>query len=232
MIQSITFGSKNTWDDWKLLAKERPVFAPPKVKTTYIDIPGGNGSIDLSQSLTGYPIYENRTGSFKFRVMNGYAEWQDRYSEIMNYLHGKKMKAVLADDPDYYYYGRFTVDSWDSGDTWSEITIGYEVEPYKWGETSVRSFICSESEGEWYDEGEDWLCDNYAPVYPTFTSSEATYIRFVNETWDIDTTFYLEENTQTEMPDCLIYAKEDFCVYVLGTGSEFVVKIEMPNGRL
>ena len=132
MIQSITFGDKNTWDDWKILPTERPVFAPPKPKTTYIDIPGGNGALDLSESLTGYPIYENRTGSFKFRVMNDYVEWHERYTEIMEHLHGRSMNAILADDPDYFYKGRFTVDSWESGDTWSQITIGYTVDPYKW----------------------------------------------------------------------------------------------------
>ena len=94
MIQSITFGDKNTWDDWKILPTERPVFAPPKPKTTYIDIPGGNGALDLSESLTGYPIYENRTGSFKFRVMNDYVEWHERYTEIMEHLHGRSMNAI------------------------------------------------------------------------------------------------------------------------------------------
>lgn len=146
MIQSITFGDKNTWDDWHILPKERPVFAPPAVKTHYIDIPGGNGSLDLTESLTGYPVYENRKGSFTFRVMNDYGYWADRYSEIMNHLHGKRMNAVLADDDRWFYRGRFTVDDWKSADTWSEITIGYEVEPFKW---SIKSST------------DDWLWDPF-----------------------------------------------------------------------
>ena len=41
----------NTWDDWHILAESRPVFAPPEPKTNYIDVPGGNGSLDLSELL-------------------------------------------------------------------------------------------------------------------------------------------------------------------------------------
>lgn len=231
MIQSITFGDKNTWDDWKIVPKERPVFAPPKVKTTYIDIPGGNGSIDLSESLTGYPVYENRTGSFKFYVMNGYADWQDRYSEIMNYLHGQRMKAVLADDPDYYYYGRFTVDSWDSGDTWSEITIGYEVEPYKWALTSwSRTYNVNYT--VWYGGGYS-MSDNKAPVYPTITVSESIYFRFENESRGIEETTVLLQEGTTELPDFLIYGNERFSMATKGiSGDTFTAVVTIPQGRL
>lgn len=124
--------ASNTWDDWHILPIERPVFSPPEPKTHYIDVPGGNGSLDLTEALAGYPTYENRTGSFTFRVMNDYGNWADRYSEIMGYLHGQAMYAVLADDPSWLYQGRFSVDDWKSGDTWSEITIGYNVNPFKW----------------------------------------------------------------------------------------------------
>lgn len=145
----VTYGNqiqKNTWADWRLVAESRPVFAPPKPKTTYIDIPGGNGSLDLSESLTGYPVYNNREGTFKFRVMNGYMEWFERYSEIMEYLHGRKLYAVLNDDPNWFYSGRFSVDAWDSGDTWSEVTIGYNVNPFKWSISSST---------------DDWLWDPF-----------------------------------------------------------------------
>ena len=168
MIQAITFynnpndilkanigetvNRRHTYDDWHILASERPVFTPPEVKTNYVDVPGGHGSLDLTESLTKYPTYKNRTGSFKFRVMNDYMKdgkiiyesntqgrWAERYSEIMEYLHGKYLYAVLDDDPDWFYKGRFAVEGWNPADTWSELTIKYEVNPFKWNKYSSTS---------------------------------------------------------------------------------------------
>lgn len=131
MFHSITFGDKNTWDDWHLIPSKRPCFNPPTTKTQYIDIPGGNGILDLTESLTGHPIYENRTGSITFYVENGFKPWDILYAEISNYLHGQYMKAALEDDPAFYYVGRFSVDEWNSDSWWSTITISYNVYPYK-----------------------------------------------------------------------------------------------------
>lgn len=136
MYHSITFISsdnteKNTWDDWYLIPSSRPVFSPPGVKTQYVNIPGGNGQIDLTESLTGYPLYENRTGTFEFYVENGHKLWNILYSEIMNFLHGKYLTAYLEDEPDYIYIGRFDVNEWKSDKWWSVITINYDVYPYK-----------------------------------------------------------------------------------------------------
>lgn len=131
MYHSITFGDKNTWDDWHLIPATRPVFNPPEIKTHYVDIPGANGQIDLTESLTGYPLCENRTGSIEFYVANGYEDWAVLYSKIMNYLHGKRMRATLEDDRYFYYEGRFEVNKWTSDKWWSKITIDYDVYPYK-----------------------------------------------------------------------------------------------------
>lgn len=133
MYHSITFGEKNTWDDWHLFPESRPLFLPPEQKTSIIDIPGFDGQIDLSESLTKFPVYNNRKGSIKFIVMNDYQQWTTLYTEIMNYLHGRHMTAVLEDDKEFVYEGRFTVNDWTSNNngTWSTITIGYDVQPYK-----------------------------------------------------------------------------------------------------
>ena len=137
MYHSISFGSyiwdisswKNTWDDWHLVPKSRLLFVPPPVKTHYVDIPGANGILDLTDSLTGSPVYGNREGSFEFIVVNGYGDWAERYREILEYLHGKKHLAILEDEPSYYYEGRFTVEDWGSEESWSTITISYSVAP-------------------------------------------------------------------------------------------------------
>ena len=146
MYHSITFGDKNTWDDWHLIPSKRPSFNPPTVKSQYVDIPGGNGVLDLTESLTGYPLYNTRTGSWMFYVENGFKPWDELYSEISNYLHGQKLRAILEDDPGFYYEGRFTVDEWNSDSWWSTITIGYDVYPYKKELTSSL---------------EDWLWDPF-----------------------------------------------------------------------
>lgn len=131
MYHSITFGTKNTWDDWHLIPTSRPVFNPPSVKTNLIEIPGGDGALDLTTALAGRPLYKNRTGSIEFYVDNDFRDWTVLYSEIMVYLHGQKMRAVLEDDPSYYYEGRFAINAWKSNKERSSLVIDYDVNPYK-----------------------------------------------------------------------------------------------------
>lgn len=143
---TITVGgtSKNTYTDWHLVPKVRPVFNPPKPKTHYIDIPGGDGSIDLTDTLAGRPVYANREGNIEFLVLNDYAmegpstyNWIDVYTEVMQFLHGKKATVVLEDEPTYYYVGRLTVDNWTTNNDWSTISVSYSLEPYKYSSVPV-----------------------------------------------------------------------------------------------
>lgn len=131
--------TKNTFGDWRLVATTRPVINPPKPKTKYVDIPGGDGQIDLTDALAGRPAYSNREGSVEFLVMNNYApegpsdyNWVNAYSSVMQFLHGKRVRAVLEDDPDYYYEGRVAVDSWNTNKDWSTISISYSFDPYRY----------------------------------------------------------------------------------------------------
>lgn len=136
MYHSVVFGDKNTWDDWHIVPSSRPTFSMPEVKENFVDIPGADGIIDLTDSLIKRPTYKNREGDFEFIVVNDYGEWSERYSEIANFLHGRAMKCYLEDDPGYYYQGRFSVDNWKSDKNWSLITIKYNVEPYKYDKFS------------------------------------------------------------------------------------------------
>ncbi len=243
----------NTWNDWHILASERPVFAPPKQKTHYIDIPGGNGSLDLSESLTGYPVYNNRSGSFTFRVMNDYGGWSERYSEIMGYLHGQSMCAVLADDDKWFYHGRFVVEEWNSADTWSEITIGYEVNPFKWMaisstdpwlwdpfnfdtdmimEQTFKNMVIN-SPSSWTEFC--FVSDFFGsvPFSPTITVSGAPLtgidIRFINKYLGIDITQNFK-NGSVFVPDFIFYGqKTPYKMLFRGSGT---VSMNFRSGRL
>lgn len=199
MYHSITIGDKNTWDDWHLIPTSRPIFAPPEAKTTYVELAGADGQVDLSESLTGYPLFGTRSGSFEFYVADGedYGTWSKRYSEIMEYLHNRRLKAILEDEPEYYYEGRFNVSQWQSGQYWSGITITYVVDPYK------KELVSSMDEWIWdtfsFETGvirsmKDLIVSGsltvaiegtQQPVTPSFTASSEMTVTFGGSTYSL-----------------------------------------------
>lgn len=153
MYHSVTFGTKNSYSDWHLVPDSRPVIAMPEQKKEVVDVPGGNGVLDMSMALTKFPIFNRRSGSLTFHVLNGYRNWKDLYEEIAMYLHGQKLNMWLEDDPDYYYTGYFAV-TWTSNNdgTWSDIEIEYDLEPYKYARTISSiggSYTVNASSGEY-----------------------------------------------------------------------------------
>ena len=126
---------RNTWKDWHLIPSSRPVINPPTIKSNYIDIPGGNGTIDASSILTTYPVYNDREGQIEYYVTRnyeGYGAWHKVYSEILNYLGGNIFKVVMEEDPHFYYRGRINVNQWKSEKDWSKIVLDYHLEPFKY----------------------------------------------------------------------------------------------------
>ena len=127
----------NTWDSWRLIPYPRPSVALPKVRTKYIDIPGMNGQMDISEILTGNPLYENRTGSWDFYISRKplsdgtYQHWTSLWHLIAEALHGKSGTAWLEDDYSRAYTGRFSIgNKFDVQKDYSKITIEYTLSPY------------------------------------------------------------------------------------------------------
>lgn len=140
--------TRHTSLDWFLVPTERPSIDIAPLKEYYIDIPGANGGLDLTESLTGSPLYDYIEGSFKFTILNDRKlpilnneceltkeidiSWEVLNRDIRNFLNGKEMYMLLEDDPSWYYHGRFTVEKYDSSDSAnSKITINYKVYPFK-----------------------------------------------------------------------------------------------------
>ena len=122
----------NTWDDWHLIPSSRPTVAQAGVTTNLVEIPGrAIGPVDLSDYLTGEIVYTTRQGSFEFLVDNGHEHWETLKYKIVSYLHGKKLKMSLTDDPDWVYGGRFSLNEWRSEPWNSKIVIDYVLSPYK-----------------------------------------------------------------------------------------------------
>ena len=137
----------DTYENWHLIPTTRPVINPPGVKTNFVDVPGADGHLDLTDLLTGYPFYESRTGSIEFAVEPNSGEyWSGIYANIMRAIHGRKGKMTLDDDLAFYYEGRFSISSWKSDKNYSIVTVDYDVDSYKL---------------ELWSSIEDWLWDPF-----------------------------------------------------------------------
>lgn len=131
-VSNQTFSaSYNTWTDWHLIPSSRPSVAHPNPALKIIEVPGSDEPIDLTTFLTGNVNYGQRQGSWSFHVVNGFENWEAIRVKIVTAIHGKRFKVRLMDDPDYYYEGRLTVGSWESGAQMSSISINYQFNPYK-----------------------------------------------------------------------------------------------------
>lgn len=144
--KGVTFGNKNSLRDWGIYLKNRPSISPPEPKTSYIEIAGRDGDIDASESLTGYMNYKDRDIEMEFTIIDPREFWSEKYSEIMDYMHGRKMRIIMDEAPDYYYEGRITVGTWDSERKKSTLPISAKVYPYK---KAVQSTLS------------DWLWDPF-----------------------------------------------------------------------
>ena len=123
----------DSWKDFGLIPKQLPVIAPAPVVKKSVEVYGANSIIDLTEVPRGFPTYQNRTGSLTFYVDGSDKDfnWINTYDKIIDYLHGFSMKMMLADDPNNYYYGRFDISGWNPGSHVNEITINYDLDPYK-----------------------------------------------------------------------------------------------------
>lgn len=125
------FTNANTWTDWHLIPSSRPSIEPPTVVTKFIEVPGTDGVLDLSTYLTGRQQYGQRTGNLQFLIDNNHEYYEAIRERMVRLLHGKRIGMRLMDDPMYYYTGRFTVGKVEPGASYSSISIGYQLDPYK-----------------------------------------------------------------------------------------------------
>lgn len=119
---------------YNLVLLDGYTLSPPEPKTYTVDIPGGNGVIDLTESLTGDVSYKNRNQEFTFDVI--YPDDFERVkTKLSNFLHGKFYDYTMTMDPGYTYHGRFTVESYShaayTGGLLGQIKIKIEAKPYK-----------------------------------------------------------------------------------------------------
>lgn len=129
--KGITFGDIHTFDDLGLVLSVCPDMPPAQAKTNYIEIPGADGDLDLTE-VHGEVKYSARENQYTFTMMpDSTMTWEEKMSEVSGLLNGKRCKVTLDKDEDYYWDARVTVNEYASDRVLHQIVIGVKVQPYK-----------------------------------------------------------------------------------------------------
>ncbi len=151
--------------------------SPPEPKTYTVDIPGGDGVIDLTQSLTGDVAYKNRQQEFTFAVINP-DSFERVKTEVSNFLHGKEFDYQISMDPGYTYHGRFSVKEYNHKlysypGLVGTFSIDIDAEPYKL--KKHMSFKLNATGGKMFT-----LESGRKPVHPVIECSQPCRVRWNN----------------------------------------------------
>lgn len=143
-MRGIRFDNVHSYDDLNLLLSVAEI-PPATAKTNYIDIPGGDGSVDLTEAL-GEVKFKDRECAFTFTVFPQ-DDFEVKKRQISNLLNGKVCKIALDKDPGYYWQGRCSINEYASDKNIHKIVVGAVVAPYKLKEkrTNVSVSFCGKN---------------------------------------------------------------------------------------
>ncbi len=147
ILQSVSINGIDMLSTYRMALANRHCVQPPVPKTIYQDVPGADGSLDLSTAIAGRIIYERRVITLNFGCGYPMDKWPEVFSEILRNFHGREGKLIFNDDPMYYYAGRMTVSEYSRARTLGTFTISVNADPYKYELTA---------------SDEDWLWDSFS----------------------------------------------------------------------
>ncbi len=128
MMKGISFGDIHSYEDLHVVLSKVNI-PPATAKTNFVDIPGGNGSVDLTEAL-GEVKFNDRECTFTFTVFPC-DDFEEKKREISNLLNGKRCRIVLDKDPDFYWDGRCSVNEYESDRNIHKVVVKAVVAPYK-----------------------------------------------------------------------------------------------------
>ena len=234
-ITGIKFGEYHSYEEWGLKLISITI-GLPEPKTVLIDIPGGDGVLDLSESLTGRMQYGTRKLEFRFDAKNcNYNDWSDLVSNIAGKIHGKRMRITLDTDPCYYYDGTIEISTSKSNEVSAEVVISANCQPYKmelsgsledwiWDTFSFETGIIREYKNISVDERlEFYIYGNQKEVIPTFYVDGSSNLKVSHK----NTTYELKEG-ENRILTIVLKAGSNKLLFT-GTGN---VSIDYKGGML
>ena len=166
----LTVGGVDLFDEFGLVVTDAFELRPPEPKTYYVEIPGSDGSLDLTESVSGEVRYSSREMAFELLWVGHWTGFEACKTRVSNFLHGRRLAFEWSRDPGYTYEGRWSVDSYASSMHEGTVSVKVTADPYKLRDPVSRTLAAGG--GAEFD-----LECGRMPSVPTFTCSRETEVQ-------------------------------------------------------
>lgn len=216
-MRGTDFGGVHSYYDLHLIQQKLDI-QPAEPKLNLIDIPGADGSVDMSELPGGRVVYNDRTLTWTYALYPG-DDWNEKHREVSNALNGRRCQITPDDDPDWYYTGRLVVRQYNTDRALRQITVEAICNPWilKLDPTVVKKDITPEFLAI-------ILSNEKKPAVPTIEVSVASTIRWGDATAEIPAGTFTSLDIELQEGDNVLEIKT-----VSGTGT---VTITYQEGSL
>lgn len=179
MNRGIKFNNIHSFRNFNLILSKAEI-SPAIPKTNFIEIPGSDIPLDLTEALGGVN-YSSRECKFTFTMnpSGGLSEgaFEAKKTEVSNALNGLACNIILDKDPDYFYKGRCTVDEYLSEKKIRQIVIKATVHPYKYKKDITAVTVAA---------GSHILSNGRMSVVPTIITTAETKLTFNGNSYSVN----------------------------------------------
>lgn len=130
MLYGIKINGIDTLAEYGLALAADYSIEAPTLKETRVDIPGADGSVNLSYALTGRPTFNDRNITFSLLRSAHDSDIVRLRSRLMTQFHGREVQIVFPFDSSVYYSGVMQIGEM-SGYNRSIIPVKITAAPYR-----------------------------------------------------------------------------------------------------
>ena len=219
----------HTLQDWKMAIENTDYIGAPVMESRLLTVPGASKVLDISEALTGYPVYTSRQISITMGCIKKDSAWDGEVSRLRNILNGQMVKVVFDNDKNYYWRGRAQIVDFERNRRMGKLRFElpnaepykYDIydsrEPWRWDTFSfISGIISQDSNVEVNGTAEYMLAVQGMPIVPVFDlKSGEVSVEYKGVT-------YALEMGENRFPDFVLYDEKEFFRFS-GSGSLSVV---------
>lgn len=103
----------NSLSDFGLAIQNTDYIGEPIRHQNTTIVPGKNGLLDFTDVVFGGPTYQYRPIRIIFGGLEDSEDWDGVISDLRNLFEGKDVQLTFANDPDWYYSGRASIEKFN-----------------------------------------------------------------------------------------------------------------------